>query len=334
MASPLKHIAHLDLDCFFVSVERTKDPGLVGKPVAVGGSPQGRGVVTSASYEARAFGVHSAMPASQALRICPHLIFVRSHHTEYGEVSDRLYRRMLELSPLVERASIDEMYLDFTGCESLYGNDLPGFMRTIQALVREEFSLPCSVALASSKAVAKIAVGTVKPEGICTVAHGEEKRFLAPLPISVIPGVGRKTEEYLRTRGFRTVSDLQATSESRLVELLGVHGSWLYRVAQGRGSDEISSDHLRKSIGHEETFARDIGDPLALERILEMDPAGLYEVVFAQSISMCGVLPTVVMLQAAKRLGAVKAELVLYSNSGDVTGDQSEVVGYAGVMIF
>jgi len=268
MASPLKHIAHLDLDCFFVSVERTKNPDLVGIPVAVGGSPEGRGVVTSASYEARAFGVHSAMPASQALRLCPHLVFVRSHHREYGEVSDCLYRRMLELSPIVERASIDEMYLDFTGCESLYRNDLPGFMRTIQTLVREEFGLPCSIALASSKTVAKIAVGTVKPEGICTVSHGEERRFLAPLPIDVIPGVGKKTEEYLRTRGFRTVSDLQAASESRLVELMGAQGTWLHRVAQGRGSDTVSSDHLRKSIGHEQTFARDIGERAELERIL------------------------------------------------------------------
>jgi DNA polymerase-4 len=268
MASRPKHIAHLDLDCFFVSVERLRDPELLGKPVAVGGSPQGRGVVTSASYEARAFGVHSAMPAGQALRLCPHLIFVRSHHREYGRISDRLYQRMLEVSPVVERASIDEMYLDFTGCESLYGNDLSSFMRTIQRLVREEFGLPCSLALASSKTVAKIAVGTVKPEGICTVPHGEEKSFLAPLPIKVIPGVGRKTEEYLRTRGFGTVADLQGASEARLVELLGTHGSWLYQVAQGRGSDRVSSDHSRKSIGHEQTFGQDIGGPEELERIL------------------------------------------------------------------
>ncbi|MGB5874045.1 MAG: DNA polymerase IV [Bacteroidota bacterium] len=268
MASRSKHIAHLDLDCFFVSVERTRNPDLIGKPTAVGGSPQGRGVVTSASYEARAFGVHSAMPASQALRLCPHLIFVRSHHRDYGEISDRLYHRMLELSPVVERASIDEMYLDFTGCESLYGNDLSGFMKTIQKLVREEFGLPCSLALASSKTVAKIAVGTVKPEGICTVSHGEEKRFLAPLPIKVIPGVGKKTEEYLHTRGFQKVSDLQAASESRLVELLGTHGSWLYNVAQGKGSDTVSTGHARKSIGHEQTFARDIGEPGELEEIL------------------------------------------------------------------
>jgi DNA polymerase-4 len=268
MVSRPKHIAHLDLDCFFVSVERIGNSDLLGKPVAVGGSPQGRGVVTSASYEARAFGVHSAMPAAQALRLCPHLIFVRSHHREYGKISDRLYRRMLELSPVVERASIDELYLDFTGCESLYGNDLPGFMKTIQRLVREEFALPCSLALASSKTVAKIAVRTVKPEGVCAVAHGEERRFLAPLPIKVIPGVGKKTEQHLRARGFRTVADLQATSEARLVEVLGTHGTWLYRVAQGRGSDTVASDHLRKSIGHEQTFAHDLGAPEELERVL------------------------------------------------------------------
>ena len=126
MPGPLRHIAHLDLDCFFVSVERIRDPGLIGKPVVVGGSPDGRGVVASASYEARAFGVRSAMPASQARRLCPSLIFVRSSFGEYGRISERLYRRMLEIAPIVERASIDEMYMDFTGCETLYGNDLPG----------------------------------------------------------------------------------------------------------------------------------------------------------------------------------------------------------------
>ncbi|MCK5572694.1 MAG: DNA polymerase IV, partial [Bacteroidetes bacterium] len=255
MSTARKHIAHLDLDCFFVSVERTRSPELIGKPVAVGGSPQGRGVVTSASYEARAFGVHSAMPASQAIRLCPQLIFVRSNHRDYGEISERLYRRMLDLAPVVERASIDEMYLDFTGCESLYDNDLPGFMRSIQRLVREEFRLPCSIALASSKTVAKIAVGTVKPAGVCVVATGEEKQFLAPLPINVIPGVGRKTEEHLRKRGFRVVADLQSVTERRLVELLGAHGRWLHQVAHGRGSDVVSPEHMRKSIGHEQTFS-------------------------------------------------------------------------------
>ncbi len=165
MAFP-RRIAHLDLDCFFVSVERLHEPSLEGKAVAVGGSPDGRGVISSASYEARAFGVHSAMPTARALRLCPHLVLVRPRHHEYGEISDRLYHRFLDLAPIVERASIDEMYLDFTGCDTLYNNDLPGFMYTLQRLVRTEFGLPCSLALATTKIQAKIAVGTVKPSGV------------------------------------------------------------------------------------------------------------------------------------------------------------------------
>jgi len=258
MTPPMKQIAHLDLDCFFVSVERLKDPGLIGKPVAVGGAPGGRGVVASASYEARAFGVRSAMSTAQALRLCPHLILARSSHHEYGEISDRLATRMEQLAPVVERASIDEMYMDFTGCESLYGNDLPGFMRTIQRLVAEEFRLPCSIALATSKTLAKIAVGTVKPNGVCTVPAGREEFFLAPLSIAVIPGVGAKTEETLRARGFRTIADLQMATEERLVQLLGASGGWLYGVAHGRGSDTVSVGHTRKSISREETFSEDL----------------------------------------------------------------------------
>jgi DNA polymerase IV len=263
-----KQIAHLDLDCFFVSVERLKDPTLVGKPVAVGGAPGGRGVVASASYEARAFGVRSAMSSAQALRLCPKLILVHSRHHEYGEISDRLAGRMEQLAPVVERASIDEMYMDFTGCESLYRNDLPGFMRTIQRLVAMEFGLPCSIALATSKTLAKIAVGTVKPNGVCVVPPGQEEAFLAPLPIAVIPGVGEKTEAQLLARSFKTVRDLQSVSEERLVHVLGATGQWLYAVVHGRGSDIVSVDHTRKSISREETFAHDLRSIADIEKEL------------------------------------------------------------------
>jgi len=268
MPGPVKQIAHLDLDCFYVSVERIRDPGLIGKPVVVGGSPEGRGVVASASYEARAFGVRSAMPAAQARRLCPSLIFVRSSFGEYGRISDRLYGRMLEIAPAIERASIDEMYLDFTGCESLYGNDLPGFMPTLQRMVRDEFDLPSSVSLATSKTLAKIAVGTVKPAGICVVPPGAERAFLAPLPVSVIPGVGAKTEAALHRHGLKSVGDLQRMDRHRLIELLGKHGDWLHRVALGEGSGTVETDHTRKSISQERTFDRDVNDRRELESIL------------------------------------------------------------------
>jgi DNA polymerase IV len=266
----MRQIAHLDLDCFFVSVERLKDPTLVGKPVAVGGAPGGRGVIASASYEARAFGVRSAMSTARALRLCPRLILVRSRHHEYGEISDRLSARMEQLAPVVERASIDEMYMDFTGCESLYGNDLPGFMHAIQRLVAKEFGLPCSIALATSKTLAKIAVGTVKPNGVCVVPPGEEEKFLAPLPIGVIPGVGEKTEEELHARSYKLIKDLQVLSEERLVNVLGATGRWLYAVVHGRGSDTVSVEHTRKSISREETFARDLRSIAEIESELHV----------------------------------------------------------------
>lgn len=261
-----KHIAHLDLDCFFVSVERIKDPSLCGKPVAVGGSPQGRGVVASASYEARAFGVRSAMSAARALRLCPHLIMVRGRHHEYGEYSDRLYTRLTQLAPVVERASIDEFYFDLTGCEGLYSNDLPGFIRSLKDIVLKELHLPCSIALATGKTLAKIAVGTVKPSGVCVVPPGTEKAFLAPLPVGVIPGVGAKTEARLHSRGIRTVADLQAMSREKVTTLLGVHGNWLLDVANGGGSDELVTDWVRKSISREETFRADLQRKADLEK--------------------------------------------------------------------
>ena len=268
MITPKRYIAHLDLDCFFVSVERIKDPSLIGKPVVVGGTPTGRGVVTSASYEAREFGVHSAMPAATALRLCPNLVMVRGHFGEYTKYSTRLYKRVQELAPVVERASIDEMYFDLTGCEVLYHNDLPGFIKTLQHLVWTEFHLPCTIALASNKVVAKIAAQTVKPAGIIYVHHGAERDFLAPLPVDAIPGVGKKTSEVLRRKGFQVIADLQAATRNSLQESLGKHGLWIHDVANGLGPDLLHTDHERKSIGHEETFGKDIADRDELKKYL------------------------------------------------------------------
>ncbi len=268
MPNQKKYIAHLDLDCFFVSVERIKNPALNGKPVAVGGSPSGRGVVASASYEARKFGVRSAMPTGRALQLCPQLIVVGGNHKDYGEYSNNLYKRMLDFTPIIERASIDEMYLDFTGCEALYGNNLPAFMKTLQQIVWKEFSLPCTIALASNKYVAKIAAGTVKPAGVCHVPLGEEKKFLGKLPIDVIPGVGAKTAPLLRAKGFHTVADIQRTSPGQMNALLGEVGIHLCQIANGEGPNTLTVEWERKSISREETFDHDIGDLNQLTKIL------------------------------------------------------------------
>jgi DNA polymerase IV len=268
MPSSKRYIAHLDLDCFFVSVERIKDPSLNGKPVVVGGSPTGRGVVASASYEARAFGVRSAMPAATALRLCPGLIMVRGKYGDYTKYSNELYERVLELAPIVERASIDEMYFDLTGCEVLYNNDLPGFIKKLQKIVWDEFHLPCTIALAANKVISKIAAQTVKPAGTIYVPHGTEQEFLAPLPVDAIPGVGKKTGEILRKKGFHLIADLQKTSREKIERILGKHGIWIHEVAMGFGPDELSTEHERKSIGNEETFSKDISDKNELQRII------------------------------------------------------------------
>lgn len=263
-----RHIAHLDLDCFFVSVERIDDPSLRGKPVAVGGTPSGRGVIASASYEARKFGVRSAMPAGQALRLCPDLVLVPGHYHRYSAMSDALYGHLQQFAPLIERASIDEMYLDLTGTDLLYRNDYEGLLRTIQRSVRERFSLPCTIAMASNKTIAKIATDQVKPEGICVVPVGGEREYLGPLPVGVIPGVGPRTGELLQKKGFLTVADLQKASPEQLTRLLGKHGIWLHRVARGGGSETVHQEYVRKSIGKEETFSHDTADSTDLERRL------------------------------------------------------------------
>ena len=262
------NIAHIDLDCFFVSVERILNPFLIGKPVVVGGSADGRGVIASASYEARKFGIRSAMSTAQALRLCPHLIVVHGHHSEYSSYSNRLYKRMLDIAPIVERASIDEMYLDFTGCESLFKNDLPGYMIELHQIVLKEFNLPCTIALASNKLVAKIAANQVKPNGVTFIPHGAEENYLAPLPIGVIPGVGKKTEEILKRNGFQIVEDLQKANPKSLQNLLGVNGDWIYKASHGIGSSLLEVEHTAKSISKVETFPKDISETAELEKIL------------------------------------------------------------------
>ncbi|HLP18626.1 MAG TPA: DNA polymerase IV [Bacteroidota bacterium] len=259
------HIAHLDLDCFFVSVERIYDPSLIGQPVMVGGTPEGRGVVASASYEARKFGVRSAMPTRQALALCPRLICVRGSFERYGEISSKLRRRLQELAPVVEQASIDEFYLDFTGCEKLYHNDLPAMMHTLKRLVRDEFQLPCSIGLATNKMLSKIAASAAKPNGVCVVPPGSEAAFLAPMEIDVIPGIGAKTGERLRRAGYKTVADIQTKTIDTLRIHLGSMTEEMYRLACGGGAVMLTPEHDRKSIGREETFSRDRSGIASLE---------------------------------------------------------------------
>src|SRR5208337_4859644 len=204
----LNQILHVDMDAFFVSVEELENPSLKGKAVVVGADPDGRGVVAAASYEARKFGVHSAMPISTAKKLCPHAVFLRGQHHKYGEYSRQIHRIFEEFTPVVEMVSIDEAYLDFTGCERLYGSAFRGADRLVRT-IKQRTDLNCSIGLSTSHLVSKIASDQAKPHGVLYVLPGCESRFLAPLPIRRMPGIGKVTEPELRSLGIVTIGDLQ-----------------------------------------------------------------------------------------------------------------------------
>lgn len=255
------------MDAFFVSVERILDPSLEGKPVIVGGDPHGRGVVAACSYEAREFGLHSAMPIKTAFRLCPQGIYLHGHGKEYGRYSRAVKRLLEKYFPVIEQASIDEFYLDFSGCEKIYGSP-PSFAKRIQTEIWNNFHLPCSIGIASNKTVAKIASDFKKPKGITYVPHSSEKDFLAPLPIEKIPGIGKATFPKLRARGFQFVADIANAPQDYLTTHLGKFGLALWKTANGYGSDYLHTEHERKSLSKETTFDHDIVSKTKIESIL------------------------------------------------------------------
>ncbi len=260
-------ILHVDMDAFFVSVELLERPDLRGKAVVVGGRPDQRGVVTAASYEARKYGVHSAMPLRTAGRLCPHAVFLDGHHEKYGEWSDRVATILAKFSPIVEMVSIDEAYLDLAGTERLHGPPLAAadkLLRTITSATE----LPCSAGLATTRLVAKVASDQAKPRGLVWVAPGQEARFLAPLPVRKIPGIGEVTERALHALGIETVDQLAAISQEKLESVFGQWGDALYRKARGGDSYEFVIDAEPKSISHNHTFGEDTNDTEALHALL------------------------------------------------------------------
>ena len=256
-------IAHLDLDSFFVSAERTRAPALLGKAVAVGGT-SGRGVISSASYEARRFGVRSAMPVRQALTLCPKLILVKGDYDLYSTLSARVFEILEDYSPLVEATGIDEGYLDLTGTERLLGPAREVALR-IQERIREELGLPCSLGLGANRRIAKIATEDAKPNGVFVVPTGQEAAYLAPKPVRVIPGVGAKMDAWFRSRGIHTIRDLQEFPVEVLERHLGSWGLTLARAAQGEGSVDFHRDAKRPGASRERTFSQDLSDWEALQ---------------------------------------------------------------------
>ena len=265
-------ILHLDLDAFYCAVEENQNPELRGKPFAVGGKPNERGVVSSCSYAARQFGVRSAMPMSRALRLCPRLIIVPGRHRLYSEASKQVMARLGNLTPLIEQISIDEAFLDISALP-----DPPErIARGLQAGIRDELGLPSSIGIAPNKLVAKIATevgkkaakGDQPPFALTIVPSGKEAEFLAPLPADMLWGVGPKTSARLSELGIRTIGDITRWPEEELVRLFGENGREMARHARGQDERPVVTEREIKSVSQEVTFSRDVRDDASLEKTL------------------------------------------------------------------
>ncbi len=262
-----RRIMHIDLDAFFVSVEQVANPELKGKPVVVGGRPDRRGVVAAASYEARTFGLHAGMPLITASRLCPQATFIEGNFAKYRSASQRFMAVLADFSPYLEPLSLDEAYLDATGFESIHGS-IHQMARAIKQRIKDELGLCASVGIAGCKVVAKVASDLSKPDGLIEVVSGEERSFLAPLPIAKLPGIGKKTEQVLTGLGITTIGKLSITPLTALKSHLGASGEMLHRFANGIDEGKVEPPGEAKSISRETTFGKDIRDRPQIEATL------------------------------------------------------------------
>jgi DNA polymerase-4 len=260
-----RYIVHIDLDSFFVSVERKFNPDLIGKPVIIGGSAE-RGVVASCSYETRKFGVHSAMPTKQALKLCPDAIVIHGSHGRYSEASQQVTQIIHDTVPLYQKSSIDEFYIDLSGTERFY--EPYKLASQLRQRIIKETGLPISFGMASGKTLAKMATNKAKPNGQIFVPHGKELEFLAPLPISAIPGLGESTCNKLYAYGLEKIGDLQRVELRFLETVFGKAGTWIWEKAKGIDYGEIVPHSDRKSISTEHTFNDNVSDKKTLETVI------------------------------------------------------------------
>ena len=259
-------ILHVDMDAFFVSVELMHYPELRGKPVAVGGKE--RGVVSAASYEARTYGVNSAMPVGKAYKLCPGLIMLPPRHGLYGEVSRQVMSILSDVTPLLEQVSVDEAFLDVSGARKLFGSPVD-IARHLRERIRREVGVPASVGIAATKHVAKVASAHAKPDGMLLIPESATLEFLHSLPVGALWGVGERTRERLEVAGVDTVGELAGLGKARLERLLGkAGGAHLYALAMGIDPRQVTVSHIEKSIGREETFFTHVTDRAELDRVL------------------------------------------------------------------
>lgn len=263
-------IFHLDMDAFFAAVEELDHPEYRGKPLVVGADPKGgtgRGVVSTANYVARQYGIHSAMPISQAYRACPHAIFVRGRYSRYSEISEQVMVILGEFSPIIQQISIDEAFLDMSRLTRLHGPP-EAIARRLKDRIRGETGLTASVGVAPNKFLAKVASDLQKPDGLTICYPGEERSFLAPLPIRKLWGVGARTAEKLSRLGLKTIGDVAAMPQKQLIALFGKWGLHLWQLANGIDNRPVQSSRVRKSISEETTFDEDIADFEIVEQMI------------------------------------------------------------------
>ena len=264
---PAKKIIHVDLDAFFASVEQLDNPELKGRPVIVGGSIKERGVVSTASYEARAFGVQSAQPIARARKLCPQGVFLRVRMDRYREISGRVLKILSSCTPKVEPVSIDEAFLDITGCEKLFGK-AEDIAREIKTRIKKQVGLTCSLGVAPNKFLAKVASGMQKPDGLVIVKDNDKESFLANLPVGKIWGVGKVTQRELQQMGIYTIRQLGELSFSELQKTFGRIGARLYNLSHGIDRTPVLTDRKIKSMSSETTFPHDIFERRVLEKTL------------------------------------------------------------------
>jgi DNA polymerase-4 len=262
-----RRIMHIDLDAFFVSVEQVLNPELKGKPVVVGGKPDKRGVVAAASYEARAFGLHSGMPLITASRLCPQAVFIEGNFQRYRDASKKFMAILADFSPYLEPMGLDEAYLDVTGFESLHGS-IRRMAAAMKQRIKDELGLCASVGIAGCKVVAKVASDRSKPDGLLEVPGGDECSFLAPLTVRQLPGIGKKAESVLKGLGVTTIGQLASFPLSVLKSHFGTYGVMLHNHASGIDDRKVETPGEAKSINRETTFSEDIRDGALLAATL------------------------------------------------------------------
>lgn len=258
----------LDLDTFFISVERVMDPNLNGKPVIVGGDPKsGRGVVAACSYEARKYGLHSAMPIRLAYRLCPQGIYLHGNFSEYERYSNIVKKFLTGLAPVIQQASIDEFYMDFTGTQHIYGPPLM-LASYIMKELKNKFGLPCSIGIAGNKSTAKIACDAGKPEGLIYLSQSTAKEFLAKLPVEIIPGVGKKTLSKLHSFAIYKIADITNLPLDYFTAAFGKFGVDIWHKASGEGQEYLTPEREQKGMSKEVTFGKDVLSNKKIEQMI------------------------------------------------------------------